>query len=105
VAEGDGWSYNATAAERVQYRDFFSRNLDPYRYIMKDVDVPLSPGPGAGEVVIARNTIRIPVAICDTCTENPSILIPANYRTIEVTKAYDPSSLFLPEGRPVPEKS
>jgi len=88
VAEGADWSYNATAAEREQYRDFFSRNLDPYRYIIqKDVDVPLSPDPGAGEVVITRNTIQIPVAVCDTCIENPSIMIPERYWTIAVTRA------------------
>lgn len=88
VAEGADWSYNATAEERQQYRDFFSRNLDPYRYIIqKDVDVPLSPNPGDNEVVITRNTIQIPLAVCDTCTENPSLMIPRDYWTIAVTRA------------------
>ncbi|MFA4878315.1 MAG: transglutaminase-like domain-containing protein [Methanoregula sp.] len=88
VAEGADWSYNATTAEREQYRDFFSRNLDAYRYVIqKDVDVPLTPDPGADEVVITRNTIQIPVAVCDACTENPSIMIPQNYWTITVARA------------------
>jgi len=88
VAEGADWSYNATAQERLQYRDFFSRNLDPYRYVIqKDVDVPLSPDPGAGEVVITKNTIQIPLAVCDTCTENPSMMVPRDYWTITVTRA------------------
>ena len=88
VAEGADWSYNAKTAERQQYRDYFSRNLDPYRYIIqKDVDVPLFPDPGDTEVVITRNTIQIPVAVCDTCTENPSIMIPEKYWTITVMKA------------------
>ncbi len=88
VAEGADWSYNATPGEREQYRDFFSRNLDPYRYVIqKDVDIPLSPDPGAGEIVITRNTIQIPLAACDTCTENPSIMIPRDYWTITVTRA------------------
>jgi transglutaminase-like putative cysteine protease len=88
VAEGADWSFNATAGERQQYRDFFSRNLDPYRYIIqKDVDVPLSPDPGDNEVVITRNTIQIPLAVCDTCTENPSLMIPRDYWTIAVTRA------------------
>jgi len=87
VAEGADWSYTATALERQQYRDFFSRNLDPYRYVIqKDVDVPLSPDPGTGEVVITRNTIQIPLAVCDTCIENPSIMIPRDYWTIAVTR-------------------
>lgn len=88
VAEGADWSYNTTTAEREQYRDFFSRNLDPYRYVIqKDVDVPLSPDPGADEVVITRNTIQIPLAVCDTCPENPSIMVPQKYWTIMVTRA------------------
>ncbi|MFA4848449.1 MAG: transglutaminase domain-containing protein [Methanoregula sp.] len=88
VAEGADWSYNATTGQRQQYRDYFSRNLDPYRYIIqKDVDVPLSPDPGATEVVITRNTIQIPIAVCDTCTENPSIMILEKYWTISVTRA------------------
>jgi len=87
VAEGADWSYNATAAERQHYRDFFSRNLDPYRYVIqKDVDVPLSPEPGAGEVVIDRSILQIPITMCDTCTENPSIMIPRDSWTIEVTR-------------------
>lgn len=87
VAEGAGWSYNATEEQREQYRDFFSRNLDPYRYIIqKDVDLPLSPDPGDDEVLITRNTIQIPLAVCDTCTENPSIMIPRDSWTIAVTR-------------------
>jgi transglutaminase-like putative cysteine protease len=88
VAEGADWSYNATQGDRQEYRDFFSRNLDPYRYIIqKDVDVPLSPNPGAAEVVITRNTIQIPIAVCDTCAVNPSIMIPEKYWTIAITRA------------------
>ncbi|MDD5142354.1 transglutaminase-like domain-containing protein [Methanoregula sp.] len=88
VAEGADWSYNATTAEREQYRDFFSRNLDPYRYVIqKDVDIPLSPEPGADEVVIDRSILQIPVAVCDTCTENPSIMIPEKYWAVSVARA------------------
>jgi transglutaminase-like putative cysteine protease len=87
VAEGADWSYNATTAERQQYRDFFSRNLDPYRYIIqKDVDIPLSPDPGADEVIIDRSIAQIPVVVCDTCTENPSIMIPQDYWTISIMR-------------------
>lgn len=88
VAEGAVWSYNATAADRERYRDFFSRDLDPYRYIIqKDVDIPLSPEPGSGEVVIDRSIFQNPVAVCDTCPENPSIMIPRDFWTIAVTRA------------------
>jgi transglutaminase-like putative cysteine protease len=88
VAEGADWSYNATTAERQQYRDFFSRNLDPYRYVIqKDVDIPLSPSLGADEVVLDRSIAQIPVVVCDTCTQNPSIMIPQDYWTISVTRA------------------
>ncbi|HEX3002469.1 MAG TPA: transglutaminase-like domain-containing protein, partial [Methanoregula sp.] len=88
VAEGADWSYNATSLEREQYRDFFSRNLDPYRYVIqKDVDVPLTPGPAADELVIDRSILQNPLVVCDTCTENPSIMVPDKYWTIEVTRA------------------
>jgi transglutaminase-like putative cysteine protease len=87
VAEGADWSYNATVAEREQYRDFFSRDLDPYRFVIqKDVDVPLSPDPGSGEVVIDRSILQNPVAVCDTCTENPSIMIPRDFWTLAVER-------------------
>jgi transglutaminase-like putative cysteine protease len=86
VAEGADWSYDAPAAEQQQYRDFFSRNLDPYRYVIqKDVDLPLSPAPDAGELVIDRSIFQNPLAVCDTCTENPSIMIPQDYWSIDLT--------------------
>jgi len=87
VAEGADWSYNATPGERERYRDFFSRNLDPYRFVIqKDVDLPLSPDLGGDEVVTTRNTIQLPIVVCDTCTENPSIVVPEKYWTITVTR-------------------
>jgi len=87
VAEGADWSYNATEQERERYRDFFSRNLDPYRYIIqKDVDVPLSPEPGTDKVVLPSFVFQHPVVVCDTCTENPSMMI-LEYWTVSVTRA------------------
>jgi hypothetical protein len=56
-------------------------------FATRDVDVPLSLDPGADEIVITRNTIEIPLAVCDTCIENPSIMIPEKYWTIAVTRA------------------
>ena len=47
VAEGAEWSYNATDGERQHYKQYYSENLDPYRYIIqKDADLPLVPDPG-----------------------------------------------------------
>jgi hypothetical protein len=46
-----------------------------------------APDPGADEVVTTRNTIQIPVAVCDTCTENPSIMIPEKYWTVDIMRA------------------
>lgn len=86
IAEGADWSYNATPDERQQYKEYFSRNLDPYRYIIqKDVDVPLTPALGDTEIVTTRNTIQFPDAVCDTCAENPSLMIPG-YFTVTLTK-------------------
>jgi transglutaminase-like putative cysteine protease len=87
VAEGADWSYNATAQERQRYKEYFFGSLDSYRYIIqKDVDVPLTPDPGDTEVLTTRNTIQIANAVCDTCTDNPSIMLPENYWTVTVTK-------------------
>jgi transglutaminase-like putative cysteine protease len=86
VAEGADWSYNATADERYRFREYFFGNLDPYRYVIQqDVDVPLTPDPGDAEIVTTRNTIQIPDAVCDTCTDNPSLMIPG-YWTVTFTK-------------------
>lgn len=88
VAEGADWSYNATDAGRQQYRAFFSRNPDPYRNVIRtDVDVPISPDPGAEEIVINRRILLNPVAVCGTCTENPSLVILRDDRTTDVTRA------------------
>ena len=47
VAEDAEWSYNATDGERQHYKQYYSENLDPYRYIIqKDADLPLVPDPG-----------------------------------------------------------
>jgi len=86
VAEGADWSWNATADERYRFKEYFFGNLDPYRYVIqKDVDVPLTPDPGDAEIVTTRNTIQIPDAVCDTCTDNPSLMIPG-YWTVTLTK-------------------
>ncbi len=86
IAEGAEWSYNATDDERNRYREYFASSLDPYRYIIqKDVDVPLSPDPGDSEIVTTRNTIQIPDAVCDTCPDNPGLMIPG-YWTVTLTK-------------------
>jgi len=86
VAEGAEWSYNATDDQRHRYKEYFFGSLDPYRYIIQnDVDVPLTPGAGDA-VLLTRNTIQFPDAVCDTCTDNPSIML-AEHWTITVTKA------------------
>jgi hypothetical protein len=86
VAEGAEWSYNATADERHRYKEYFASNLDPYRYIIqKDVDVPLTPKLGDAEIVTTRNTIQIPDAVCDSCADNPSLMLPG-YWTVTITK-------------------
>jgi len=85
VAEGAEWSYNATENERHRYKEYFFGSLDPYRYIIqKDVDVPLTPDPGDA-VVFSRNVIQNPEAVCDTCTDNPGIMLAEDW-TVTLTK-------------------
>lgn len=85
LAEGAEWSYNATADERYRYKEYFSHSLDPYRYIIqKDVDVPLTPDAGDA-VLLTRNTIQFPNAVCDTCTDNPAIMFAEGW-TVTLTK-------------------
>jgi transglutaminase-like putative cysteine protease len=75
VAEGADWSWNASSDERARYRDYYSDSLDPYRYtIQKDADIPLSPVPG-NALVLSRSVFQNPDAVCDTCTDNPAILL------------------------------
>jgi transglutaminase-like putative cysteine protease len=70
IAEGAEWSYEASGDDRHQYKDFYARNLDPYRYIIqKDVDVPLTPP--AGNVVMFDMVVQSPKAACDTCDTDP----------------------------------
>lgn len=70
IAEGAEWSYDATDDERHQYKDFYARNLDPYRYVIqKDVDVPITPSPG--NAVMFDIVVQSPKAVCDTCDTDP----------------------------------
>ena len=70
VAEGAEWSYNATDAGRQQYKQYFSENLDPYRYIIqKDADLPLEPDPQ--DPTMFDMFSQLPKARCDTCTVDP----------------------------------
>jgi transglutaminase-like putative cysteine protease len=79
VAEGAEWSHNATDADRLRYKTYYSKNLDPYRYIIqKEVDLPLIPGPG--DVVMNAATLQTPKAVCDTCADDPEFGILNNWK-------------------------
>jgi transglutaminase-like putative cysteine protease len=85
IAEGAEWSYEASDEDRYQYKDFYARNLDPYRYIIqKDVDVPLTPP--AGNVVMFDIVVQSPKAVCDTCDTDPEFEMLDNWN-VSVKKA------------------
>ena len=70
IAEGAGWSYDATDEERHQYMAYYASSLDPYRYIIqKDVDIPLTPD--RGDAVMFDMVVQTPKAVCDTCDVDP----------------------------------
>jgi transglutaminase-like putative cysteine protease len=79
IAEGGDWSFNATDAERLQHKRYYSGNLDPFRYIIqKDVDIQLVPDTGEAKPV---NTLQDVKAICDTCTVDPRLGLVDNWKT------------------------
>jgi transglutaminase-like putative cysteine protease len=84
VAEGAEWSYSATDAERQQYRQYFSENLDPYRYIIqKDADLPYEPDPQ--DLTMSDMFSQLPKGRCDTCTVDPNFWIP-EYWKVTITQ-------------------
>ncbi len=81
IAEGAEWSYEASDDDRHQYKDFFARNLDPYRYIIqKDVDVPLTPSPG--DAVMFDMVVQSPKAVCDTCDTDPEFEMLEDWKVV-----------------------
>lgn len=81
IAEGAEWSYEASDDDRQQYKDFYARNLDPYRYIIqKDVDVPFTPP--AGDVVMFDMVVQSPKAICDTCDTDPEFEMLQDWKVV-----------------------
>ncbi|HEX3002319.1 MAG TPA: transglutaminase domain-containing protein [Methanoregula sp.] len=81
IAEGAEWSYEASDDDRHQYKDFYSRNLDPYRYIIqKDVDIPLTPP--AGNAVMFDMVVQSPKAVCDTCDTDPEFEMLENWKVV-----------------------
>ena len=75
IAEGAEWSYNATDADRLRYKTYYSENLDPYRYIIqKDVDIPLVPDPD--DKTMLDMAFQEPKVMCDTCPVDPKFWIP-----------------------------
>ena len=81
IAEGAEWSYEATDEDRHQYKDFYARNLDPYRYIIqKDVDVPLTPP--AGDFVMFDMVVQSPKAVCETCDTDPEFAMLDDWKVV-----------------------
>lgn len=81
IAEGAEWSYEASDDDRHQYKDFYARNLDPYRYIIqKDVDVPLTPP--AGDFVMFDMVVQSPKAVCDTCDTDPEFEMLEDWKVV-----------------------
>ena len=79
VAEGAEWSHNATDADRLRYKTYYSENLDPYRYIIqKDLDIPLVPDPG--DTTMLDPTLQEAKAMCDTCPVDPKFWLPEYWK-------------------------
>lgn len=86
VAEGAEWSYNATDADRQQYKQYYSENLDPYRYIIqRDVDLPLVPGPDTA-TTSHMGALQSPKIVCDTCTADPELVLPHDSWKVTLTR-------------------
>jgi transglutaminase-like putative cysteine protease len=84
VAEGAEWSYNATDAQRQRFKEFYSENLDPYRYIIqKNDDIPLVPD--TKDLTMSVGAFQEPVAMCDTCPVDPKFWLP-DYWKVTIKK-------------------
>jgi transglutaminase-like putative cysteine protease len=82
VAETVDWAYNATENERIQFKDYYFGNLDPYRFVIqKDVDIPLDPDPG--DAVMFTTVRQYPGAVCEM-SESDIDLIVAFHWTFDV---------------------
>jgi len=81
AAETADWSYNATPEDRHIFKAYYFGSLDPYRYIIqKDVDIPLTPAPG--DAVLFDMVLQNPATVCDTCQDDPEMLLIQNFTTI-----------------------
>lgn len=86
AAETADWAYNVTDEQRHQFKAYYFGSLDPYRYIIqKDVDIPLTPNP-PGDAVLFRAVFQNPITVCDTCQDDPEMLLIQNY-TVVLKKA------------------
>ncbi|MEN6395842.1 MAG: transglutaminase domain-containing protein [Methanoregula sp.] len=78
AAEAGDWAYNATDEERHQFKAYYFGGLDPYRYIIQnDADQPLTPDPG--NAVLIRSVFQGPAVVCDTCPDDPELLIASHF--------------------------
>ncbi|MEN6395843.1 MAG: transglutaminase-like domain-containing protein [Methanoregula sp.] len=81
AAETADWAYDATDEERHQFKAYFFGSLDPYRYIIqKDVDIPLTPA--TGDAVLFDMVLQNPTAVCDTCLDDPQLLMIQNFTAV-----------------------
>jgi len=81
AAETADWAHNVTDDQRHRFKAYYFGSLDPYRYIIqKDVDIPLSPTP-PDDAVLFRMVIQNPVTVCDTCQDDPEMLLLGNFTT------------------------
>ncbi len=79
VAEGAEWSYNATDADRLRYKTYYSENLDPYRFIIqKDVDLSIVPDPS--DETMTDMTLQEAKAMCDTCPIDTKFWLPEYWK-------------------------
>jgi len=81
AAETADWAYNAIPDDRHRFKAYYFGSLDPYRYVIqKDVDIPLTPTP-PDDAVLFRMVIQNPVTVCDTCQDDPEMLLLENFTT------------------------
>jgi len=82
AAETADWAYNATPDDRHRFKAYYFGSLDPYRYVIqKDVDIPLTPNP-PDDAVLFRMVLQNPAAVCDTCKDDPEMLLNQNFTAV-----------------------
>ena len=84
VAQVVDYLSELTEKEKMEYKNYFFGNMDPYRLVIqKDIDIPLTPP--ASEPIMLRMGIQDAAILCDTMLPHPGFLVNEGWK-YEITE-------------------